>query len=126
MLRKKKNLIFQNLEDFFWLIVIILLIIFSKNEFTGFDEEEGRIKKKLKDKKQSRIDEFVKRSNKQNKDKEREDEFSYDEEDWDSEMQEKANDAFLSEIYQQDLKIKIEEKIDENRPFYFISGFWKS
>ena len=37
-------------------------------------------------------------------------------------MQTKANDDFISEIYSEDLKIKIEEKIDENRPFYFISG----
>ena len=37
-------------------------------------------------------------------------------------MQKKANNDFLSEIFQKDLKIKVEEKIDENRPFYFISG----
>ena len=101
----------------------ILIFLFSKVGFTGFDEEEGRIKKKKsKNNNQSRIDEFIEKSNNKNTDKEREDEFSYDEEDWDSEMQTKANDDFISEIYSEDLKIKIEEKIDENRPFYFISG----
>ena len=88
----------------------ILIFIISRGGFTGFDEEEGRIKKKKsKNNNQSRIDEFIEKSNNKNTDKEREDEFSYDEEDWDSEMQTKANDDFISEIYSEDLKIKIEE-----------------
>ena len=120
--KKEKEFDISKFRGVIWLIVIILIIIFSKSGFTGFDEEEGRIKKKkLKDTNQSKIDEFVKISNKKNKDKEREDEFSYDEENWDSEMQKEANDEFLD--YAEDLKIKVEEKIDENKPFYFISGF---
>ena len=38
-------------------------------------------------------------------------------------MLQKANEDFLSEIFSEDLKIQVEEKIDENKPFYFISGF---
>ena len=37
-------------------------------------------------------------------------------------MQQKANEDFLSEIFSEDLKIKVEEKIEENKNFYFISG----
>ena len=58
----------------------------------------------------------------EHKDKEREDEFSYDEENYEDEMQQKANKDFLSELYSEDLKIKVEEKIEENKNFYFISG----
>ena len=113
-----------DISKFKGLIPVILVIIFLFfRGFKGFDEEEGRIKKnKSKDKNQSKIDEFVKESNKKHKDKEREDEFSYDEENYEDEMQQKANKDFLSELYSEDLKIKVEEKIEENKNFYFISG----
>ena len=46
------------------IILIVLYVIFFK-DFKGFDEEEGRIeKKKSKDKNQSRINEFITKSNK--------------------------------------------------------------
>ena len=117
----EKKFDITKLKPFIFLAIIIIAVIISLNNESP-DQESNTKPKKSKNKNQSRIDEFIKKSNKKNIDKEREDEFSYDEEDWDSEMQKKANDDFLSEIYQQDLKIKVEEKIDENRPFYFISG----
>ena len=57
-----------------------------------------------------------KRSKNTNIDRKREEEFSYDDqdyEDWD------ADD------FEEDLKIKVEEKIHENNPFYFVSAFGK-
>ena len=100
IIKKEKEFDITKYRALIILVVAILIGIFSRGGFTGFDEEEGRIKKKKsKDNNQSRIDEFIEKSNKKNTDKEREDEFSYDEEDWDSEMQKKANNDFLSEIY---------------------------
>ena len=105
------------------IILIVLYVIFFK-DFKGFDEEEGRIeKKKSKDKNQSRINEFITKSNKKNVDKKREDEFSYDEENYEDEMQVKANEDFLSEILPEDLKIKVEEKVNENDLYYYVLAF---
>ena len=116
--KKEKEFDISKFRGVIWVIVIIFIIIFSNSGFTGFDEEEGRVKKKkLKDTNQSKIDEFLRISNKKNTDKEREDEFSYDEEDLDSEMQQKANEDFLSELYSGDLKIKVEEKIDNKNTY---------
>ncbi len=121
IIKKEKEFDITKYRGLIILVVAILIGIFSRGGFTGFDEEEGRIKKKKsKDNNRSRIDEFIKKSNKKNIDKEREDEFSYDEEDWDSEMQKKANDDFLSELYSGELKIKIEEKIIDNNPYYAV------
>ena len=120
--KKEKEFDISKFKGLIPVILVIIYLLFFR-EFKGFDEEEGRIKKnKSKDKNQSKIDEFVKESNKKHKDKEREDEFSYDEENYEDEMQQKANKDFLSELYSEDLKIKVEEKIEENKNFYFISG----
>ena len=108
---KEKKFDIRKLKPFIFLAIIIFGVIFSLNKESR--EQENNIKpKKSKHKNQSRIDEFVKRSNKKNTDREREDEFSYDDEEnknWDT------ND-FDSE----DLKIKVEEKIHENNPYYFV------
>ena len=123
IVKKEKDFDISKYRGLIILVVAILIGIFSRSGFTGFDEEEGRIKKKKsKNNNQSRIDAFIEKSNKKNIDKKREDEFSYDKENLEDEMQQKANDDFLSEIYSEDLKIKVEEKIDENKPYYFISG----
>ena len=108
---KEKKFDITKLKPFIFLAIIIFAVISSLNKESR--EQENNIKpKKSKHKNQSRIDEFVKRSNKKNTDREREDEFSYDDEEnknWDT------ND-FDSE----DLKIKVEEKIHENNPYYFV------
>lgn len=108
---KEKKFDITKLKPFIFLAIIIFGVIFSLNKESR--EQENNIKpKKSKHKNQSRIDEFVKRSNKKNTDREREDEFLYDDEEnknWDT------ND-FDSE----NLKIKVEEKIHENNPYYFV------
>ena len=121
IIKKEKEFDITKLKPFIPLAILIFVAISALSRESSKQQNNTRPKKSVNNN-QSRIDEFIKKSNKKNIDKEREDEFSYDEEDWDSEIQKKANDDFLSEIYQQDLKIKVEEKIDENRLFYFISG----
>ena len=91
---KEKKFDITKLKPFIFLAIIIFGVIFSLNKESR--EQENNIKpKKSKEKEQSRIDEF-----------------SYDDEEnenWDT------ND-FESE----DLKIKVEEKIHENNPYYFV------
>ena len=117
--REEKKFDIQNLKPFFFLALIIFFVISSLNKETI---ENTTKPKKSKDKNQSKIDEFIEKSNKKNRDRKREDEFSYDEENYEDEMQQNANEDFLSEIFSEDLKIKVEEKIEENKHFYFISG----
>ena len=105
--REEKKFDIQKLKPFLFLAIIIFAVFSSLNRET---RENTTKPKKSKNRNQSRIDEFINKSNKKNKDKQREDEFSYDEED------------YKDELETRDLKIKIEERIDENKPYYFISG----
>jgi len=105
--REEKKFDIQKLKPFLFLAIIIFAVLSSLNRETI---ENTTKPKKSKNRNQSRIDEFINKSNKKNKDKQREDEFSYDEED------------YKDELETRDLKIKIEERIDENKPYYFISG----
>ena len=76
---KEKKFDIRKLKPFIFLAIIVFGVIFSLNKESR--EQENNIKpKKSKEKKQSRIDEFIRRSNKKNTDREREDEFSYDDE----------------------------------------------
>ncbi len=103
--KQEKKFDIQKIKPFIFLALIIFFVIYSLNTETI---ENTTKPKKSKDKK--------------NRDRKREDEFSYDEENYEDEMQQNANEDFLSEIFSEDLKIKVEEKIEENKPFYFISG----
>ncbi len=97
------------------IVGIIIFFIFFKDQ-TGFREEEEKHIKKEKNKNQARIDAFVKKSNKNNIDKEIEDEFNYDEEDsWQADESEGS--------FKDSLKIKVEEQIHENKPLLAIMGF---
>ncbi len=99
---KEKKFDITKLKPFIFLAIIIFGVIFSLNKESR--EQENNIKpKKSKHKNQSRIDEF-----------------SYDEENYEDEMRQKAEEDFLSELYSEDLKIKVEEKIHENNPYYFV------
>ena len=62
--KKEKEFDISKFKGLIPVILVIIYLLFFR-EFKGFDEEEGRIKKnKSKDKNQSKIDEFVKKSNK--------------------------------------------------------------
>ena len=112
--KQEKKFDIQKLKPFIFLALIIFFVISSLNSETI---ENTTKPKKSKNNNQSRIDEFIKKSNKKNIDKEREDEFSYDDD-----YKEYEDEAAWDAAGIGDLKIKVEEKIDENRPFYFISG----
>ena len=113
--KKEKEFDITKLKPF---IPLAILIFAAINFLSGESpkQQNNTSPKRSKNNNQSRIDEFINKSNKKNTDKEREDEFSYDDEDYKDYEDEAAWDA--SGIG--DLKIKVEEKIDENKPFYFV------
>ena len=111
----EKKFDITNLKPFIPLAIIIFALIIGLNKESS-EQESNTKPKKSKNKNQSRIDEFIKKSNDKNKDKEREDEFSYDDEDYES---------WDKDNFEEDLKIKVEEKIHEKNPYYFVSAFGK-
>ncbi len=109
--KREKEFDIAKLKPFIPLAILIFAAIIALSGESSKQQNNTRPKKSA-NKNQSRIDEFIKKSNKKNTDidKEREDEFSYDEED------------YKDELETRDLKIKVEERIDENKPFYFVSA----
>jgi len=114
--KKEKKFDIIKLKPFLFLGIIIFAVIVSLNNESS-EQENNTKPKKSKNRNQSRIDEFIEKSNKKNTDKEREDEFSYDDD-----YKEYEDEAAWDAAGIGDLKIKVEEKIDENKPFYFVSA----
>ena len=110
--KKEKKFDIRKLKPFIFLGIIIIGVIVSLNNESS-EQENNTKSKKSKNRNQSRIDEFIDKSNKKNTDKQRKDEFSYDDEDYKD---------YEDELETGDLKIMVEEKIDENKPFYFVSA----
>ena len=76
---KEKKFDITKLKPFIFLAIIIFAVISSLNKESS-EQENNTKPKKSKNRNQSRIDEFIEKSNKKNTDKQREDEFSYDDE----------------------------------------------
>ena len=117
IIKKKQENKFNilTLKPFIFLAIIIIAVIISLNKESP-DQESNTKPKKSKNKNQSRIDEFIEKSNDKNKDKERNDEFLYDDESY---------ETWDTDDFEEDLKIKVEEKIHEKNPYYFVSAFGK-
>ena len=90
----------QKLKPFLFIAIIIFAVFSSLNRET--------------------IENTTKPKKSKNRNKEIEDEFSYDEENYEDEMRREAEEDFLSELYYGDLKIKIEEKIIENELYHAV------
>ena len=106
----------KKLRPFIVPLLIVLYLIFRS-------DDKATEKPKKKRNNQSKINEFIRRSNEKNKNNNNKinDDSTYDEE-YENEMQQKANDDFLDEVLSESLRIKVEERSHENNLWYFILG----
>ena len=107
---------FKKLRPFIVPLLIVLYLIFRS-------DDKATEKPKKKRNNQTKINEFIRRSNEKNKNNDNKinDNSTYDEE-YENEMQQKANNDFLDEVLSESLKIKVEERSHENNLWYFILG----
>tara|TARA_B100001063_G_C16737784_1_gene542981 strand:- start:53 stop:1636 length:1584 start_codon:yes stop_codon:yes gene_type:complete len=107
----------KKLRPFIVPLLIVLYLIFRS-------DDKATEKPKKKRNNQSKIDEFIRRSNEKNKnqDNKSEDEFEKNFNDY-FEIEKKQEDDQPESSFRDNLKIKIEERQHENSPWYFIIGF---
>ena len=108
---------FKKLRPFIVPLLIVLYLIFRSD-----DKVTEKPKKKRNN--QSKIDEFIRRSNEKNKnqDNKSEDEFEKNFNDYFG-IEKNQKDDQPKSSFKDNLRIKIEERQHDNSPWYFILGF---
>ena len=109
---------FKKLRPFIVPLLIVLYLIFRS-------DDKATEKPKKKRNNQSKIDEFIRRSNEKNKNQNNksEDEFEKNFNDYFGIEKKNQEDDQPKSSFKDNLRIKIEERQHDNSPWYFILGF---